>query len=121
MLALCQPWVHDPGGVVDTTPPIASRLRLRMFPNPLLGKGWFSLDLAREGEVLIDVFDASGRRVARPTGAQWVSLSEGTWNLRWDPRRSDGARLPAGTYLVRVRGRDGAGSYNATGKWMLLR
>jgi hypothetical protein len=109
-----------PGDVADI-PTGIRRPDLHMFPNPLVGKGWLSLEMVAAGDVRLEVFDASGRRVAQPAGSGWVSLSKGTWNLRWEARDGAGAALAGGTYFVRARVKEPRGRTEADGKWLVLR
>ena len=73
---------------------------LRVSPNPLAGnallwgEGWGSDD------VVVDVYDLAGRRVA--AGA--APVLGGKWRLAWSGLASS-RKLPKGIYLVRVRDR----------------
>ena len=69
-------------------------------PNPLTGAGTaISFGLTREGSVSLNVFDATGRRVAALAGG---SYPEGFHTVVWDGRRQDGSRAPAGIYFYRL-------------------
>ena len=74
-------------------------------PNPSGAMVTLGFSLAREGEAQVSVFDLQGRQV--------VELARGTYpagptELRWDGRRTDGRKVEAGLYFVRMRadGRD---------------
>jgi len=69
------------------------------FPNPFSRETTIELALRTEGDVTLDAFDLSGRRVAtlisgtQPAGVRLV---------RWDGRGPDGTRLAPGIYLLRL-------------------
>ena len=79
--------------------PVFAR-RLDVYPNPANPTVQIRFSLDAPGAVDIDVFDLTGRRVARlnpgprPAGVQ---------ELRWDGRSADGRELPTGIYLLRLR------------------
>lgn len=56
-----------------------------------------------EGEAELTAWDVAGRQV----GTLWHGHSAGSVTVQWDGRAANGASLPAGLYLVRLR--DGAG------------
>ena len=89
-------------------------VQLGITPNP--ARGTLSLAIASgvAGEQSVDVLDLAGRRV-RQLERAWVAA--GTRTLRWDGTGTDGARLPAGVYLVRVR----TGGIVAQSRVVLLR
>ena len=69
------------------------------FPNPLRGSATVRFDVAAEGAVRVEAFDLSGRRVATMLDSR---LTPGRYSVRWDGRKSDGTRLGAGLYFVRL-------------------
>ncbi len=73
------------------------------YPNPLSGSTVVRFDLARPSPVTLDVFDLSGRRVARIADGEFPP---GTQTLHWDGRARDGQPLGAGLYFVRMSGRN---------------
>jgi subtilisin family serine protease len=86
-------------GVGDPIMPAALTLSPAR-PNPLTGAGTaISFGLTREGSVSLNVFDATGRRVAALAGG---SYPEGFHTVVWDGRRADGSRAPAGIYFYRL-------------------
>ncbi|HOX25471.1 MAG TPA: glycosyl hydrolase [Candidatus Krumholzibacteria bacterium] len=91
--------------VVDPTPApdqvdLAALGRLRpAFPNPASGGTMFAWDLARGGEVTVEVFTVSGRRVWQ-AGAGGRAAGPGS--LFWDGRDGGGRPAAAGVYLARV-------------------
>lgn len=86
--------------------PATSRL-LGPAINPSKGSASIQWELAREGTVRLDIFDASGRRVTtlvdglRPAGPG---------SARWDGAASDGSQAAAGIYFLRFETPDGSHS-----------
>lgn len=95
------------GSTVDVPRPDLAAPSLSVFPNPARGTVRFSTGGVHEGAV--DVFSASGRRVARIPVA-------GLDAVTWDGRDGNGARVPAGLYFARP---SGAAAQSAT-KFLLL-
>ena len=56
-------------------------------------------DLAREGEVAVDVLDVTGRHVASLLNH---GLAAGRYSIRWDGRDASGQRAHEGLYFVRM-------------------
>lgn len=84
--------------LVELAPPPAAALVLSpAFPNPFDAATSFDVAVARERNVRVDVYDATGRRVATPFAGRI------TENI---PQRVslEGASLAPGVYLVRVSG-----------------
>lgn len=79
--------------------PAPARLRIDAAPNPARGPIAFAIASADAGEQRVDVLDLAGRLVRHLDAAR---VAAGTRTLRWDGTGADGARLPAGVYLVRV-------------------
>lgn len=78
-----------------------------IFPNPARMQCQVAFDLPRQTRVSIDVFDVTGRRVARL--AEGRGFEAGRQSLAWDLMDRQGRRVPPGIYLVRVdAGRDRA-------------
>ena len=78
------------GGAATLRPP---------FPNPASHGTTFAWDLARDGDVTVEVFTVSGRRVWRRTvdGA-----AKGPGEVFWNGRDLGGRPAAAGVYLARV-------------------
>jgi plastocyanin len=106
-------WYHEVTnnmkGVVVVNPvadvgsgPVASRMGFSRppQPNPAREMVAFSVALPRDGEVLLDVVDAAGRRV---TSLYHGTLSAGDHPLRWDGRAADGRRAAPGVYRLHLR------------------
>ena len=75
----------------------------------MASKATVRFDLPSAGQTRLDVFDASGRRVAQLSSAY---LEAGQHSLEWDARRH-----PSGIYLVRLE----VGSSVVTRKVLLQR
>lgn len=88
-----------PPVAADADAPLAA-LRLDAAPNPARGATTLRYTLAEAASVTLDVYDALGRRVARLHSGPAAS---GEHRVTWD---ASGA--PAGVYLVRLTGADGA-------------
>lgn len=70
------------------------------FPNPATPSTTLRLELPTAGRPVIQIVDASGRRVrSLETGL----TSAGIHNLLWDGRDDEGRPLPNGIYFIRVR------------------
>lgn len=93
--------------------PVTATRLAGAFPNPFRGGSRVHFDLARDGEVALEVFDVRGARVrtlargARPAGRH---------QLEWDGRDDAGRAAPAGLYVVRFA----AGGVTATAKLVRL-
>jgi hypothetical protein len=90
------------GGVVDVPRSVpAPVLALgSAMPNPCTGPVAFELRLPEPGDVALDVYNVSGRRVA---AREVRGLGAGAHRITFDGRDADGRRLESGVYLVRVR------------------
>ncbi len=88
-----------PGPVAVAPPRAPAPFALAAAPNPARGTCRFRLALEAPGEVTIDVFDVSGRRVRR-LGPGWRDA--GGSDLAWDGRDDAGAPVAAGVYLARA-------------------
>ena len=79
----------------------ASAVALRFEPprpNPAGSEARFAFDLPRAAPVSLELFDLSGRRVARILSG---TLDPGHHETRWRAVDEQGARVPAGLYFVR--------------------
>jgi hypothetical protein len=90
-------------------------LTLDAHPNPSTGRTTIRFDLPVESTVLVNVYDAGGRRVA--------TLGRGTWaagggEVVWSGRDDAGAKVAPGVYFVRARVADGR---SATSRVMITR
>jgi hypothetical protein len=73
----------------------ASNLAVQVLPNPLVATATVFYDLPASGEMRLDVFDASGRRVTCLASERQVA---GRHRSVWDATRQ-----PTGIYLVRLQ------------------
>lgn len=69
------------------------------WPNPSRGACRVSFALASAGDVRLDVYDVSGRRLARLGQGRFLA---GPHVVEWDGRDASGARVSAGHYFVRL-------------------
>jgi hypothetical protein len=100
-------------GIGET--PSASRLAmLPNVPNPFTGTTEFRIQVDRPGVITAEVFDVTGRRVARYTMA---AASAGWHAMVVSDRDAGGRMLPSGIYLCRVR----SGFATVTGKMVIAR
>lgn len=75
-------------------------LALRIAPNPAAGETHFEFALDREADVMLEVFDLQGRRVATPIAGR---LPAGPVRTGWNLRRDDGGSVEAGLYFARLQ------------------
>ncbi|NNE44499.1 MAG: choice-of-anchor B family protein [Gemmatimonadetes bacterium] len=93
-----------PGSAVDA-PVVAAADGFRVdsgAPNPFRAGELttVALQVPAAGPVRAEVFDVSGRRVADLLDE---TLAPGAHRITWDGRAADGAKVPAGTYFLKVR------------------
>lgn len=85
-----------------------------VIPNPVSGTTTLRYALAAEAEVRLDIYDVNGRLVRRlASGTQPSGVHVATW----DGTDGQGRQVSSGVYLYVFR----AGSYEATGRVMMLR
>jgi hypothetical protein len=87
-------------GVAGQEAPGAQLLLLEpVRPNPLAAHGEIAYTLPGAGDVRLTVVDVAGRvRTVIDGGTQ----TAGRHQMRWDARDSEGRKLPAGVYLLRL-------------------
>lgn len=88
-----------------TLTPVADVLPARVTvypaaPNPFNPATNLALDLPAPTQVVVDIHDVRGRRVRLLLDETRIA---GRHVLRWDGTGDDGAAMPSGVYLVRVR------------------
>jgi FlgD Ig-like domain len=76
-----------------------SSASIRVTPNPASGHVSIAFDVLAEGQVIVEVFDAAGRKVRELMSK---TSMPGAGAVLWDGRNGSGAHVPAGTYFVRV-------------------
>ena len=96
----CQVGIGVSVGVGAPRPGLAHPLRVE--PNPAFGRVQFVSEDDAGGMAEAEILDLQGR-VLQHLGPVWLAPHA---RLSWDGREADGARVPAGLYLVRFR-RDG--------------
>jgi hypothetical protein len=82
----------------------AAREPLGVAPNPMTRETEVHYTIGREGRVRLDVLSPTGRLMQ--TLVDGVA-SAGSHMIRWHGTDARGARLPAGTYLVRLEAEGG--------------
>jgi len=97
----------DGGGpVVLGVPPaessIVRELQIASYPNPFQSRTTLAFDVDRPGQVVLDLFDAAGRRIGG-WREETVSLGQQQLTLTLDPH------LPATVVFVRLETPSGAG------------
>lgn len=70
------------------------------YPNPFRADAALRFDLARAGEVLLEVYDLRGARVRTLAEGPWAA---GRHAVRWDGLDEHGRPASPGVYLVRLR------------------
>jgi len=93
---------------VDDAPPAATLL-YAPFPNPIAGRATVRFDVARAGDVALEVFDLSGRRASTLLRG---ALEPGRYSVQWNGLGEDGVPVRAGLYFVRLKA-PGAGVQSA--------
>jgi hypothetical protein len=105
----------DPAGVAQL-PGAAIDLRMvEIAPNPVRDGALVSFSLRREGPARLEIFDVTGQRAG--TILAGTVLPSGRTDIFWDGRDDAGARLPSGSYYLRLTA-DGAVT---TGRIILTR
>jgi hypothetical protein len=108
------PGVGSVTGVLDPTLPGGWVRGPYPSPSPAAGRAWMSVWLEGAGSLACEILDVRGRRVrAMDLGVR----GPGEARFELPDRAIDGAALPAGIYLVRVR----AGDATAVRKWVRVR
>lgn len=74
-------------------------LAIGCYPNPFNPYVHISFTLGRGQPVRVEIFDLSGRRVARLNRG---TMAAGPQRVTWNGRATDGLPVPSGSYLVRV-------------------
>ncbi len=93
-------WDPASSGVDSNSNTAAGSIRLMgTHPNPFNPQTTLVFELSQDRQVLVEVFDAQGRRVRNLLNEQ---LTAGSHRLRWNGCDANGIELPAGLYLSRV-------------------
>jgi hypothetical protein len=86
-----------PTGIPDVKS--AENCKLLNYPNPFHAGTTISYSLQGESNVILKVYDISGKEVATLVQAQ---QSAGTHQLEWSGTDSRGAQLPYGYYICKL-------------------
>jgi hypothetical protein len=97
--------------------PLPAALELRAAPNPFNPATRVSFDLPEPGEIILQVFDARGRRVDSLING-WRDA--GPVNVTWDGTNQRGRRQPGGVYLFALEYGKSRQRLTATQKVVLL-
>jgi subtilisin family serine protease len=90
---------------VAVDPNRAAGLALAIRPNPSTGSARLELELPRAGIARVEIFDPSGRRVARLLEG---ALPAGRHRVEWNGRAADGRPVAAGIYVARLESAAGS-------------
>ena len=104
-------WVA-PGSVPGTLPGRFELAPLR--PNPSQGETFVDFELVVPSRVVLDVFDAQGRRVKR-IADEWFTAGHNVSTWRGDDQ--DGRALESGVYFIRMQ----VGVFQATRRTVRVR
>ncbi|MCA9727383.1 MAG: choice-of-anchor D domain-containing protein [Candidatus Eisenbacteria bacterium] len=102
------------GSRTPLPPVVDSALSLAVEPNPFRESTAFRFALPTEGAVALSVFNASGHRVWTAPEQQ---VSAGEHTILWMGLDSEGVRVPAGAYFVRLQ----AAGAERTQRFVLLK
>jgi hypothetical protein len=83
------------------SPDGARATEIRAWPNPSSGTVDFDVFLPQPGVVSVTILDVEGRSIWSLEHGVWLPAGGGL--LHWDGTRSDGTRVSAGLYLLRLR------------------
>jgi hypothetical protein len=84
-----------------------------VYPNPFNAGVTIRFELEDEGEVQLNVFDISGKRIWQHS----AKFTIGTHSIKWDGKNLHGYKVPSGTYFIEASN----GPLIKTKKMLLLR
>ncbi|UCC79641.1 MAG: right-handed parallel beta-helix repeat-containing protein [Candidatus Zixiibacteriota bacterium] len=100
---------------INLPPPLPREITLyQNYPNPFNAQTAISFNLPYGTEVLIEVYDMLGRRVAVLADEYY---SAGSREITWDGKPANGDGLSSGIYFYRLQ----AGDFDKTNKMLLLK
>jgi hypothetical protein len=105
--------INETGALEEPSTPAPQKYFLDVTSAPS-GSVAITYGLARESDVVLAVYDVTGREVRELVSER---ASAGSYSLEWDGRNTEGEELPSGVYFVRLE----AGSYMAARKLILVR
>ncbi len=93
---------------IEALPPLSASVgdageassTVRIQPNPMRTHAKIAFRMSTPGDVTLDLFDATGRRVRNLVSG---TLTAGAHEIEWDGRDDGGASLPQGVYFYRLR------------------
>ena len=91
-------YLRNFGGITDIAKP-ESPLILSAVPNPFNASTELGFELSSPGDVSLDIFDISGRKVANLANG---TFEDGVHELAWDGRDNTNRELPSGIYMARL-------------------
>ena len=88
----------EPSGIADDSPPLPE-FWLLCYPNPFTESTKLACSLTKPGDFLLTIYDTRGRLVR-----SWkqYAASHGEYQVTWEGRDSQGAKLPSGIYFLRL-------------------
>ncbi len=95
--------IEDLTGVPDEESPYSLPQQFALsqnYPNPFNSSTTVNFDIAKSGEVKLEIFNALGQKV-RTLVNQW--MSPGSYHLNWDGRDEKGDSVASGVYFCKVQ------------------
>ncbi len=95
--------VDDPSGTTGVGEEYIrpKKLSLSAYPNPFNATTKIEFNVAKPGEVYIDIFDIAGRKVRSLVDGK--DYSKGNFSVVWDGLSDFGNELPSGVYMVNAK------------------
>jgi hypothetical protein len=107
--------LNPPVGSAEYVMSDSRNVLLRCYPIPMRRTGIVEFALDCAGDVTLDVYDVTGRRVKQ--FSRFKIQDSGYRKITWDGTDQNGRKLPSGVYFVRLE----AGEYQETKKVLLIR
>ncbi|MDP8232597.1 MAG: choice-of-anchor J domain-containing protein, partial [Candidatus Zophobacter franzmannii] len=99
----------------DTTPVVPEITRLRSnYPNPFNPETTISFDLKDNSDVIIDVYNVKGQRIATVVDR---AFSAGSHSVVWNGEDYNGSTASSGVYFYKMQ----SGTYTKTKKMILMK
>jgi hypothetical protein len=105
--------------IVDTSLKPREFVLMQNWPNPFNPETWIPYKLPKDADVVITIYDASGRPIrmldlAHKSSGVYVDKARAAY---WDGRNEAGESVASGLYFYTIR----AGEFSATKKMLLLK
>jgi len=97
----------------DTSKPLTTGLKGN-YPNPFNPSTTINFEMAREGQVVIDVYNIKGQKVKTLVNGE---RGAGSHTIVWDGNDADGRAVSSGVYFYRLN----VGEYSAVKKMLLMK